>query len=139
MSPSRMRQVKVLLVVSSKITHVNMKGPNKSIELKNLTPYSKQIICLSNVIRWQLFSYLHLQFTVPINYLCTLDATSRTQNTWPQIQVIDFMIFIVFFYCIIFSPSLNLSFVLSELRQSEVVELTIYFLFLFFLFSWYFS
>ena len=32
MSPSRMRHVTVLLVFSSKFTHVKMKEPNKSIQ-----------------------------------------------------------------------------------------------------------
>ena len=39
MSPSRMRQVMVLLVFSLKFTHVKMKGPNKSIQPKNIEFY----------------------------------------------------------------------------------------------------
>ena len=35
MSLGRMRQVEVLLVFSSKLAHVNMKGPNKSIQHLN--------------------------------------------------------------------------------------------------------
>ena len=34
-----------------------------------------------NGIRWPLFTYLHHQFTVLINYLCALDTTLRILNT----------------------------------------------------------
>ena len=40
-----------------------------------------QELFLCNGIRWPLFSYLHQQFTVIINYLCALDTTLRILNT----------------------------------------------------------
>ena len=44
-----------------------------------------------NGIRWPLFYYLQQQFSVLNSYLCALDTTLRTLNTWYRLQVIDYM------------------------------------------------
>ena len=48
---------------------------------------------LCNGIRLPLFSYLHQQFTVLINYLCALDTTLRTLIKWYKWHVMSYISF----------------------------------------------